>query len=140
MERKTQIARVVAAVLGLGLGASALVQLVAPWPWYLATPGVIATGGFNAHFVRDIGAAYLTAAGGLVAFAWKPRAARPALLMAAAFLLLHAGIHVFDATCGARPLQDTLRDFAGVHLVALIALGLALVSTPQPAPQGALSC
>jgi hypothetical protein len=140
MERKTQIARVVAAVLGLGLGASALLQLMAPWAWYQATLGVIETGSFNAHFVRDIGAAYLTAAAGLVAFAWKPRAARPALLMATAFLLLHAAIHVFDATCGARALQDTIRDYAGVHPVALITLGLALVSAPQSAPQGALPC
>lgn len=137
MERKTQISRVAAAVLGLGLGLGGLVQLLAPLPWYEATPGVVATGPFNPHFVRDIGAAYLTAAGGLVAFAWKPRAAWPALVAAAAFLVLHATIHVFDAVCGSRPLQDTLRDFAGVHLVALVTLGLALACDPKSAPQGA---
>jgi hypothetical protein len=138
MKQKFRISRAVAAVLGLGLAASAVTQLLAPWPWYLATPGVVATGAFNAHFVRDIGAAYLTAAGGLIAFAWKPREAWPALAAAAAFLLLHAAIHVFDAVCGSRPLQDTLRDLVAVHLVALISLGLALVAAPtSPTPQGA---
>lgn len=132
MDRITQISRPVAALLGLGLGLSAAWQLAAPMAWYEATPGVVATGAFNAHFVRDIGAAYLTAAAGLTAFAWRPRAARPALLMAASFLALHAAIHVFDAVCGARPLKDTLRDFAGVHLVALVTLGLALASPRNP--------
>ncbi|MDB5446876.1 MAG: hypothetical protein JWQ97_2193, partial [Phenylobacterium sp.] len=85
--------RAIAALLALVLGADALVQLIAPFWWYGVAPGVIATGPFNAHFVRDVGAAYLVTAAGLAGFAWRPRAARPAVLMAAAFLTLHAGIH-----------------------------------------------
>ncbi len=45
---------------------------------------------------------------------------------AAAFLTLHAAVHVFDAACGTRPLQDVVRDFAGVYLPALITLVFAL--------------
>jgi hypothetical protein len=130
MDRKTAFVRVLASALGVGLAANALAQLVAPLAWYGAVPGVTATGPFNAHFVRDIGAAYLVAGCGLVAFAWRPRAAWPALVAAAAFLTLHAAVHVFDAACGPRPLQDTLRDLVGVHLVALIALGLAIAARP----------
>jgi hypothetical protein len=55
--------RIVAAALGLVLGANALFQLIAPLAWYDSVPGVIATGPFNAHFVRDIGAAQNQEAG-----------------------------------------------------------------------------
>lgn len=123
--------RTIAAVLGVFLAGSALWQMIAPLAWYDAVPGVVATGPFNAHFVRDIAAAYITAAAGLIGFAWRPSAARPALMAAALFLVIHASIHVFDALCGARPLQDTIRDFAAIHLVALITLGLALLPEPQ---------
>jgi len=131
--------RTIAAGLGLFLGASAVWQMIAPLAWYDAVPGVVATGPFNAHFVRDIAAAYITTAAALVAFAWRPGAARPALLAAAAFLVMHAGIHVFDALCGARPLQDMMRDFAAIHLVALVTLGLALAPQPQSGPQPMLT-
>jgi hypothetical protein len=122
--------RILAAALGATLAATGLVQLLAPFVFYQVTPGVTATGPFNPHFVRDVGAAFLTAAVGVLAYAWRPQAARPALLMAAGFLTLHAGVHVFDAVCGARPLQDTWRDL-GAHLIALASLGLALAD-PKP--------
>jgi|KBSSwiStaDraftv2_1062776.scaffolds.fasta_scaffold91390_5 hypothetical protein len=116
--------RFLAGLLAAILGANALVQLAVPFWWYGMVPGAAATGPFNPHFVRDVGAAYLVTAAGLAAFAWNPRQAWPALAAGAAFLTLHAGIHVFDALCGARPLADTLRDAPGVHLTALIALVL----------------
>ncbi|MEO8115730.1 MAG: hypothetical protein ABI655_15180, partial [Phenylobacterium sp.] len=55
--------RIIAGALGLLLAANGLYMLFAPAPWYGAVPGVPSTGPFNPHFVRDIGAAYLTAAG-----------------------------------------------------------------------------
>jgi hypothetical protein len=48
------------------------------------------------------------------------------VVAAAGFLTLHAAIHVFDAACGTKPLQDVIRDFGGVYLPALVALGLAI--------------
>jgi hypothetical protein len=131
MDRTKPISRGLAAVLGAGLAAGALYQLAAPLAWYGAVPGVVTTGPFNAHFVRDIGAAYLVAAAGLVAFAVRPSAWWPALACAAAFLTLHAGVHAFDAVCGTRPLADTARDFAGVHVVALVTLVLAVAGRPK---------
>jgi hypothetical protein len=118
--------RIVAAGLALILGANGLVMLLASLQWYDAVPGVTATGPFNPHFVRDVGAAYLVTAGGLGWFAWRPREGWPALALAAAFLTLHAAIHVFDAACGTTPLKDVARDFAGVYLPALVALALAV--------------
>jgi len=128
------MSRLIALGLGLILSANGLFQLAAPLAWYDAVPGVVTTGPFNAHFVRDIGAAYFVAGGGLIAFARFPSEARPALYASAAFLTLHAAIHVFDAVCGQRPLQDTLRDFAAVHLTALITLSLALAAAPNKGP------
>ena len=52
--------RVTAAwIVGLGLLANGLTMLANPDAWYGLLPGVVQTGPFNPHFVRDIGAAYL---------------------------------------------------------------------------------
>jgi hypothetical protein len=117
--------RIIAGLLAIVLGANGLAMLLAGLWWYGMVPGVTATGPFNPHFVRDIGAAYLVTAGGLAAFAWRPSEAWPALVAAAAFLTLHAAIHVFDAACGTRPLQDVARDFGGVYLPAVLTLAIA---------------
>jgi hypothetical protein len=117
--------RILAAALALILGGNGLVMLFAGLWWYGAVAGVPATGPYNPHFVRDIGAAYLVVGASLAAFAIRPRQAWPAVAAAAAFLTLHAAIHVFDAVCGTKPLADMVRDFAGVYLPALIVLGLA---------------
>ena len=86
--------RWVAVALALVLGGNALAMLINGLAWYGAVPGVTSTGPYNAHFIRDIGAAYLVAALGLAWFAWRPREGWPALAAGAAFLTLHAAIHV----------------------------------------------
>ena len=48
--------RIVAMVLGVLLAANGVVMLFAGLWWYGVVPGVTATGPFNPHFVRDIGA------------------------------------------------------------------------------------
>lgn len=118
--------RAISAVLGVILGLNGLIMLFAGLWWYGLVPGVTATGPYNPHFVRDIGAAYLVAAASLGAYAARPAKAWPALVAAAGFLTLHACIHVFDAACGSKPLQDVARDFGGVYLPALLALVFAL--------------
>jgi hypothetical protein len=118
--------RIVSGLLAAILGANGLAMLVAGLWWYGVVPGVTATGPYNPHFVRDIGAAYLAAAGGLGWFAARPREGWPALAAAAAFLTLHAAIHVFDAACGTRPLADITRDLAGIYLPAILTVLIAL--------------
>ncbi|MES2897044.1 MAG: hypothetical protein V4759_13495 [Pseudomonadota bacterium] len=122
--------RILAAALAAMLAANALAMLFASFWWYGAVPGVTATGAYNPHFVRDIGAAYLVTAGGLAWFAWRPIQGWPALVAGAAFLVLHAGIHVFDASCSANPLADVMRDLPGVYLPALLAAWLAVARKP----------
>ena len=123
--------RYFAALMALALGGNGVFMLVAPLSWYDAVPGVPATGPFNPHFVRDVGAAYLVSAVAIAWFAWRPRQGWPALVVAAAFLTAHAAIHVYDASCGANALADIRRDFVGVYLLALIPLLLAIVRKPE---------
>jgi hypothetical protein len=127
------LVRIVSALLAVMLAGNGVVMLLAGLWWYGVVPGVTATGPYNPHFVRDIGAAYLVAGGGLGAFALWPRIAWPALVAAAAFQLLHVGVHVFDAVCGTRPLADVARDFAGVYAPALITALIAFRKPPQTA-------
>lgn len=126
------MSRILSGGLGLLLGLNGLAMLFASLAWYDAVPGVRATGPYNPHFVRDIGAAYLVVAMGLAWFAWRPRQGWPALAAAAAFLVLHAGVHVFDTTCSASPLADFLRDLPGVFTPAVLAAWLAVARRPGP--------
>ena len=123
--------RIVAAVLGALLAANALAMLVAPLWWYGVVPGVPSTGPFNPHFVRDIGAAYLVVVLGLGWFAARPVQGWPALVAAAAFLDLHAFIHVHDAVLSPVCGHDLLRDLPGVFAPALIASALAVLARPR---------
>jgi hypothetical protein len=63
-------------------------------------------------------------AAGLGAFAWRPDKAFAALAGAAAFLTLHAAIHLADALASPVCGHDLVRDFPGVFLPDLISLGL----------------
>lgn len=117
-------------MLALGLGANALWMLADPRLWYDTIPGVVLTGGFNQHFVRDIGCAYLACALGL---GWRARdpQAWPAALFAAVFLLLHGGLHVADLALGRCTPAGFVRDIPAVILPALLALWLALPRRPD---------
>ncbi|HEX7885094.1 MAG TPA: hypothetical protein VF474_03875 [Phenylobacterium sp.] len=122
--------RGLAGLMALVFLANGAAMLFAPLPWYDAVPGVPATGPFNPHFVRDVGAIYGVGALGLGWFAWRPAQGWPALALVAAWLTLHAAIHVYDATCGASPLADLRRDVVGIYLFAAIPLALALFRKP----------
>jgi hypothetical protein len=113
---------ILAWILGLSLAANGVIMLAVPAAWYAAVPGVSATGPFNAHFVRDIGVAYLVAGMALTLFA-RDRAARPAALAGAAFLALHALVHLWDAAAGreAAPVFDVPSVFVPPVLAIWIA-------------------
>ena len=115
--------RVLAVILGIGLGLNALWMLAVPAAWYAAVPGVTQTGPFNPHFVRDIGAAYLVAAAALIWFAASPKA-QSAVQAGAAFLTLHALVHLWDAVAG-REHAHQLIDLATVFLPSVLAIWIA---------------
>ena len=125
--------RYLAGVMAAALAGNGLAMIFASLVWYDTVPGVTSTGPFNPHFVKDIGAVYLTCALGLGWFAWRPGQGWPAMAVAAVWLTLHAAVHVYDATCGASPFADLQRDFVGVHLFAAIPLALTLLRKPRGA-------
>ena len=114
--------------------ANGVWMLFSPLSWYKYLPAAVPhTGPFNPHFVRDIGAIYVTCALAAFWFAWRPAQGWPALCAAAAWLTMHAAVHVYDAACGSSPLADFRRDFVGVYLFAAIPLALALFRRPKGA-------
>jgi uncharacterized protein YjeT (DUF2065 family) len=112
---------IVAWIVGLGLVANGLTMLAVPDAWYGLVPGVPQTGPFNPHFVRDIGAAYLVAGASLVWFALD-RAARPAAFAGAAFLAIHALVHLWDAAAGREHVHQLLIDLPTIFLPPALAI------------------
>ena len=114
------------------LAGNAILMLFAAVQWYATMPGVPQTGPYNPHFVRDIGAIYLVAAGGLAWFAWRPVQRWPALVGVAAFLTLHSVVHIHDALLSPVGGHDLARDFPGIFLPPLIAGWIAITTKPDP--------
>lgn len=112
---------VLAFILGLGWAANGMIMLAAPVGWYAGVPGVVDTGPFNPHFVRDVGVAYLVCGAALVWFA-VDKAARPAAAAGTAFLALHALIHLWDAAAGREHAHQLLVDIPTVFLPPVLAL------------------
>ena len=119
--------RAIAVLVAVLMGGNGVAMLVAGAWWYGVVPDVTKTGPFNPHFVKDIGAAYLTAGLGLAWLAARPLevAARGAAMAGALFLVLHAGIHLVEATGHPGGLGDFARDFPGVILPAILAAWVA---------------
>jgi len=111
-------------ILGLLQLAVAGLLLFGPQSFYDHFPGVNETGPFNAHFLRDVGAAFLVAGGGLLWFARDPRA-RPAAVAGAAFLAIHALIHLWDGLAGRERPAHLLHDLPLLFGIAALALWLA---------------
>ena len=125
--QQTPLKRGLAAILALTMGGNGLAMLAAGRWWYGAVPGVVQTGPFNPHFVKDIGAAYLVVGAAFAWFAARPSpAARGAVAAAAVFLSLHAGVHIADAAGEPGGVADLVRDFPGVFLPALLAAWIAI--------------
>ena len=118
-----------AALLGVFCIANGVAMLAVPVPWFWAVPGVPATGGYNAHFIRDIGIVYLMTGLGLLLAARKPQH-RPLMFgAAAAWLTSHAVFHLIEVAAGICGPEAIPRDFIGVTLPALAAAALLAAAT-----------
>jgi hypothetical protein len=111
-------------VFNLALVANGAVMLTLPALWYGIIPGIAETGPFNPHFVRDVGAAYLVAGGALLWFL-RDKSARPAAIAGAAFLTLHALLHLADAAAGREALRQLVLDIPTVILPGLVIFTVA---------------
>lgn len=112
-------------VLGLLFGVHGLLMLFGPAAWFARIPGVPVP--FNAHFVQDVGLAYLASGGGLLAFAWRS-SYWPAALTAVGFQVGHAGLHVWGMLRGTGASSPQLIAFELATVVGPALLSLALVA------------
>jgi len=110
-------------LLGIGGVVNGLFMLFTSESWFASVAAD--TGPFNAHLVRDVGAAYVTSGAAAVWAARAPAWRVPLAAIGALFLGLHALIHVFEVFAGVQPPVHLLEDFPGVYLPALL---LALIA------------
>jgi len=110
-------------------GLNGLAMLLTPYGWFVRIPGVVETGPFNDHFVRDVGAAYLACAVGMALGARDLARHAGAVAVAATFQALHAAIHVITPFCGdSLPWPLLARDFSGVFLPTLLSVWVAAIA------------
>ena len=98
---------------------------------FFALPMVAQSGPFNPHFVRDVGAAFLTAAFGFAMRSWHSRY-QPAAAVGALFVALHAVIHIVELATG----MDAFATRTLATVVAPAALAV-FVAIPYGGPSHA---
>ena len=108
----------------LALFGNGVFMLIAPERWYFLVPGVKETGGFNQHFIRDIGIiqAFLGAAFAI----GMVRPANRVVLWGVATLWLsaHAIFHFWEVAVGICAPSALAPDFLGVTAPALVGIAL----------------
>lgn len=128
------LARLLSALLGVAAVLNAAIMLIAPRIYFTSVPGVVDTGPFNAHLVRDLGAAGLAA--GLV-LAWHAISRLPplsGLWVAAGMFCFHALIHPSEFVAGGRTVRAALvQDLPLVYFPALVTVCLAVVAARKAA-------
>ena len=115
------IRRIAAGLLGTVSAGNGLYMLLDGERWFTLTPGAASTGPFNAHFVADVGVAFIAAGLGLLARSWRNRY-WPAAAAGSAFLVFHALIHIVSF---ARH-HDELAATIWIAVLAALALWAAL--------------
>ena len=115
------------ALMAVLLAGNGLHMLFAPEHWYHSLQSVPHTGPLNAHFVRDIGCAYLASALGFAFAARRDEWRTPGLILALVFLGAHAGVHLWEALLGHAVAQHSgVIDAIGVYAPPLLALAVLM--------------
>lgn len=118
-----------ACAIFLGMG---VYMLAMPETFYAATPGVLQTGPYNSHFIRDVGFAFLVSGGAL---GWGAATGlRPLIIVGAAWPAAHGLFHLQIWVAGGCALDAIgLFDLGVVILPPLTILGLAFFAAPRSA-------
>ncbi|WP_284124696.1 hypothetical protein [Parerythrobacter aestuarii] len=138
-----RVVQAILATIAIFALLNGMVMLIAPAGWYAALDTVQATGPSNAHFIADIGLAYMVS-GLLILFA----SANPALrwgsaLAGALWLGGHGLLHVHEALTGVSDHSDFWQDVPGVLGPPLLVLGAVAIQlgrqriSPVPIPKRA---
>ena len=112
--------RILIAIFAAGLIANGLVMLLEPHGWFTQVPGVANTGDHNHHFIRDIGAVYITMSAVMIYGLRYGHYLLPALSFSAVWLGLHGAIHLWDVLADRLPLQHLWMDLPGVFLPPIL--------------------
>jgi hypothetical protein len=125
--------RLMLLILGVFHLLNGLTMLAAPMAWYMAVPGVRASGALNHHFIADIGLIFVASGAGLILGARKgPRAAVWAAA-GAAWPALHALLHIWGWFAHGFPATGPLiaSDVLGVVGVGVLGVALAWARNRQ---------
>ncbi|HEX2811620.1 MAG TPA: hypothetical protein VHO04_02965 [Sphingopyxis sp.] len=97
LDRLVQLLLLVAAVTTI---ANGVFMLVRPLDWYVFIPTVVTTGPPNAHFIRDIGLAYLGSGLILLYATANPVVRWRAAVVGGLWLALHGALHIYEVAAG----------------------------------------
>lgn len=123
-----RVATWLAGLLAVANGLNAVHMLVEPAAWYESVPGVSAAGPYNAHFIADIGFAYLVSAAGFALAVWPGPWRAAFAMMAAAWPTLHALFHAKEWLGHGIPAGAALvTEIIGVFLLSALGIYVAWV-------------
>jgi hypothetical protein len=102
--------------------ANGLFMLADPKAWFHFVPGVKFTGGFNQHFIRDIGIIQMFLGAAFVVGMIRPTVRLELWGAATIWLIAHSLFHFWEVAVGICGPSTILRDFPAVTLPALIGI------------------
>ena len=101
-------------------------MILNPKTWYEVVPGVITTGFYNQHFIRDIGIVQLFLGIAFIVGWLRPTERLILWGVATLWLIAHAVFHLWEVVVGICGPSALLRDFAAVSLPAIIGIAATL--------------
>lgn len=104
------------------LTLNGLFMIVEPKLWYEVIPGVVSTGFYNQHFIRDIGIVQLMLGMAYIVGWRKPTDRLVLWVVATLWLIAHAVFHLWEVAVGICGPSALLRDFVAVSLPAIIGI------------------
>lgn len=111
-----------------------LYMLWDPLGWYNLVPGVVDTGGYNQHFIRDIGLIKLGIAAAFAIGICRPQHRVVLWSSGALWLVGHALFHFWEVAVGICGPEVLPRDFPAVTLPAIIGVIAALWAMREKRP------
>lgn len=133
LDRLVQLLLLVAAVTTI---ANGVFMLAKPLDWYVFVPTVVTTGPPNAHFIRDIGLAYIGSGLILLYAAANPAARWRAAVVGGLWLTFHGLLHIYEVAAGICGPATFLADapaVIGQPLTVWIALAILLARRKKAA-------
>lgn len=125
LDRLAQLLLLIAAVTTIANGAFMLAK---PLDWYVFVPTVVTTGPPNAHFIRDIGLAYLGSGLILLYATANPARHWRAAVVGGLWLTFHGLLHIYEVAAGiCGPATFWADAPAVIGQPALVIVALAIV-------------